>query len=309
MALRVTLRQLEYFVAVGEQGSIAQAAQRLRISAPSISTAISQLEAELGVQLFLRRHARALVLTPGGHRLMAAARDALRQAEGLLTVAADLRSSVSGPLALGCLSSFAALVLPELRARFEAAWPEVRIAQQEDDHASLMEGLRAGRLDLALTYDLELPPGLRFEPLAPIAPHVVLPPDHPLAANPAVTPGELAAYPMVLLDLPGSTGYFFSAFEALGLAPRIVARSRDMALARSLVANGFGFLLVNLRPLSDIAPDGKPVVYRPLQGGPRALRMGLAWVEGVQPTRVLEAFEAHCRELITPSAIPGVRMD
>ena len=120
MALRVTLRQLEYLVAVGEEGSIAQAAQRLHVSAPSISAAISQLEAELGVQLFHRRHAQGLALTPSGHLILAAARDALRQAELVLTLAADLRSSVSGPLALGCLSSFAALVLPELRARFEA---------------------------------------------------------------------------------------------------------------------------------------------------------------------------------------------
>jgi DNA-binding transcriptional LysR family regulator len=309
MALRVTLRQLEYLVAVGESGSIAQAAGRLHVSAPSISTAISQLEAELGVQLFLRRHAQGLALTPGGHRVMEAAKDALRQAERVLVLAADLQSSLSGPLAIGCLSSFAALVLPELRARFEAHHPDVRIRQVEDDHAHLMDGLREGRLDLGLTYDLEVPAGIRFEPLAPIRPHVILPPDHPLADRPAVTPADLAGHPMVLLDLPGSTGYFLSAFEAAGLSPRIAARTRDMALARSLVANGFGFLLVNVRPLSDLAPDGKRIVYRPLSGGPRALRMGLARLDGLHRTRVVEAFEAHCRQLVTPGSIPGLRTD
>lgn len=65
MPLRITLRQLEYFVAVGECGSIAQAAERLNISSPSISTAISQLEAEFGLQLFIRRHAYGLSLTQG----------------------------------------------------------------------------------------------------------------------------------------------------------------------------------------------------------------------------------------------------
>lgn len=309
MALRVTLRQLEYLVAVGESGSIAQAAGRLHVSAPSISTAISQLEAELGVQLFLRRHAQGLALTPGGHRVLEAARDALRQADRVVALAADLRATVSGPLALGCLSSFAALVLPELRARFESDHPDARVRQAEDDHARLMDGLRDGRLDLCLTYDLDVPPGIRFEPLAPIPPQVVLSPDHPLADRSAVTPGDLAAHPMVLLDLPGSTAYFLSAFEAAGLRPPIAARTRDMALARSLVANGFGFLLVNVRPLSDLAPDGKRVVYRPLAGGPRALRMGLARLEGVRPTRVVEAFEAHCRYLISPRSIPGLQMD
>ncbi|HVG46744.1 MAG TPA: LysR family transcriptional regulator [Rubellimicrobium sp.] len=309
MALRITLRQLEYLVAVGESGSIAQASARLHVSAPSISTAISQLEAELGVQLFLRRHAQGLALTPAGHRVLEAARDALRGVERVLVLAADLGSSLSGPLAIGCLSSFAALVLPELRARFESDHLEVQVRQHEDDHARLMDGLREGRLDLCLTYDLEVPPGVRFEPLAPIPPQVVLSPDHPLADRPALTPGDLAGHPMVLLDLPGSTAYFLSAFEAAGLHPRIAARTRDMALARSLVANGFGFLLVNVRPLSDLAPDGKRVVYRPLSGGPRALRMGLARLDGVRRTRVVEAFEAHCRRWVTPQSIPGLRMD
>ncbi|TNC47312.1 LysR family transcriptional regulator [Rubellimicrobium rubrum] len=309
MALRITLRQMEYVVAVGEEGSIAQAAQRLHVSAPSISTAIGQLEAELGVQLFHRRHAQALVLTPAGHRIMAAARDALRQAERVLVLAADLRSSVSGPLSIGCLSSFSALVLPELRARFERKHPEVEVRQLEDDHAGLMEGLQQGSLDLCLTYDLEVPPGIGFEPLAPIPPYIALPPDHPLVNLPVVTPADLADQPMILLDLPGSTAYFLSAFGPKGVVPQIAARTRDMALARSMVANGFGFLLMNVRPLSELAPDGKPLVYRPLSGGPRALRLGMARLQGMRPTRVTEAFEAHCRALVTPTSIPGIRTD
>ena len=107
-----TLRQLEYLVAVGEAGSVAQAAARLHVSAPSISTAISQLEAELGLRLFVRRHAQALSLTPGG---LGSSRPPATPCEGptaLLPLAADLGAALSGPLAIGCLSSFAALVLP-----------------------------------------------------------------------------------------------------------------------------------------------------------------------------------------------------
>jgi DNA-binding transcriptional LysR family regulator len=292
MALRVTLRQLEYFVAVGELGSIAQAALKLHVSAPSISTAITQLETELRLQLFVRRYAHGLTPTPGGRRMLAAAKDVLMRADHFLTLASDLQASLSGPLALGCLSSFAAMVLPELRARFEAEFPQVRVHQVEEDHAHLMDGLKAGSLDLCLTYDLDLPAGVRF---------------HPLADSPAITPRDLAEHPMVLLDLPGSTSYFLSAFETAGMSPRIAVRTRDMALARSMVANGFGFTLVNVRPLSDHSADGKRIIYRPLSGGPRALRMGLARPEGLHRTRVVEAFEAHCRALITQDSIPGLR--
>ena len=66
MPLRFTLRQLEYFVAVGEEGSIAAASETLNVSSPSISAAIAQLEAEFGLPLFVRKHARGLSLTPRG---------------------------------------------------------------------------------------------------------------------------------------------------------------------------------------------------------------------------------------------------
>lgn len=57
MVLRFTLRQLEYLVAVGELGSVTEAAERVNVSAPSVSAAISQLEREFGITLFVRRHA------------------------------------------------------------------------------------------------------------------------------------------------------------------------------------------------------------------------------------------------------------
>jgi DNA-binding transcriptional LysR family regulator len=198
--------------------------------------------------------------------------------------------------------------MPELRESFEAGAPDVRVAQVEDDHEGLMARLLDGALDLALTYDLPRPPGIGFEPLAALAPHVMLAAGHPLAAAAFVTPADLAPHPMVLLDLPGSTGYFLSGFEAAGLAPRVAVRTADMALARSMVANGFGYGLVNVRPLSDLAPDGKRVEYRPLRDGPGPLVMGLARAEGAGRTRVVAAFEAHARARITPDGIPGLRM-
>ncbi|MBE7246969.1 MAG: LysR family transcriptional regulator, partial [Actinomycetospora chiangmaiensis] len=61
--MRFTLRQLEYFIAAGQTGSITLASERIHISKPSISTAIAHLERELSVQLFVRHHAQGLTLT------------------------------------------------------------------------------------------------------------------------------------------------------------------------------------------------------------------------------------------------------
>lgn len=80
MPLRFTLRQLEYLVAVGECGSIVLAADRVNVSSPSISAAIAQLEQELGLQLFVRRHANGAV--PDRRRAAHGGRSAKRAGGG-----------------------------------------------------------------------------------------------------------------------------------------------------------------------------------------------------------------------------------
>ncbi len=112
MPLRFTLRQLEYLVAVGEAGSIAVAAERVNVSSPSISSAIGLLEEEFGLQLFVRKHAQGLALTQAGRQFMAQAKHVLGQAELLNRLADDISGNVQGPLAVGCLLTFAQLMVP-----------------------------------------------------------------------------------------------------------------------------------------------------------------------------------------------------
>lgn len=80
MHANFTLRRLEYFIAVGEAGSIAGASEKLKVSSPSISAALAQLEDEVSAQLFVRRRARGMELTSGGRRLFDEAKKVLRHA-------------------------------------------------------------------------------------------------------------------------------------------------------------------------------------------------------------------------------------
>ena len=79
--IRVTLKQLSYFVAVADAGSLAGAAKILHVSQPSISAALSAIENTLDVDLFLRHHAQGVTLTPTGRQLLGAARAILAGAE------------------------------------------------------------------------------------------------------------------------------------------------------------------------------------------------------------------------------------
>jgi DNA-binding transcriptional LysR family regulator len=307
LPLRFTLRQLEYFIAVGEAGSVALASKRVNVSSPSISAAIAQLETEFGLQLFLRRHAHALALTAAGRQLMVEARRALAAAEALTTLASDIGSEISGPLAIGCLKTFAPLILPELRHQFEVAHPAARVTQYELDHADILEGLLRGEIDIGLTYDLAVPGDVAFQPLATLDAWVIVAPSHPLAGKPEIVPEDLLNEPMVLLDLPYSGDYFLGLFDRIGTAPIIAERTRDMAVLRSLVANGYGYSLINTRTIQDQAPDGKRLAFVPLKGGLRPLKLGLATARAEFPRTMTTAFAEHCRAMIAKSGLPGCK--
>ena len=305
MALRFTLRQLEYFVAVGEEGSISQASERVNVSSPSISAAISQLEDEFGLPLFVRKHAHGLSLTQAGRQFMAQAKQVLQEADALNRLAGDISGNVQGPLNIGCLVTFAQVLLPAIRRQFELKYPDVRVSQIEADQLALIEQLRRALIDVALSYDLEIPPDLEFVPLRSLPPYAMVPEGHPLARQNEVEVAELLDYPMVLLDLPLSSNYFLSFFDQTGRKPRIVERTRDMAVVRSMVANGFGYAIANIRPYSDLSPDGRRLVFIPLKGDQRPMQLGLILPEGARNVLTVNAFIDHAATVIRDWNYPG----
>lgn len=308
MPLRFTLRQLEYFVAVGETSSIALASEKMHVSSPSISTAISQLEAEFGLQLFVRNHGKGLSLTQAGRQMMVKAVLILAEAEALNRLVGEISGNVQGNLSIGCLLTFAQILAPQLRRSFETRYPLVQVSQVEQHQQEIFNSLRSGEIDVALTYDLEIPDDLEFTALVKLPPYVTLPEAHPLAHLQAVSVDQLKDLPMVLLDLPFSSDYFLSFFRNAGVKPVIAERTRDMAVMRSLVANGFGYSIANIRPLNDVAPDGRKLRFVPLVGDVRPMLLGLVMAKGAANVLTVAAFVDHCREHVTEFSVPGMNM-
>lgn len=304
--MRYTLRQLEYFIAAGETGSITLASERVHISQPSISTAISHLERELGVQLFVRHHAQGLSLTPIGQMMLKEAKRLVENAEGLYALASEATSQVRGQLNVGCFITLAPLVMPELAHSFEEAYPGTRIHQVEHNQERLMAALHHAEIDIALAYDLQLPDEVEFRQLASLPPQAWVSETHPLAQQPATTLGELAQLPFILLDLPVSREYFLALFMKEGLEPKIVARSTHQEVVRTMVANGYGYSLANVRPRSDFALDGKRIARVRIAGDHRPMRLGLATLANYRKSQLVEAFQSHCRSFISDAYIPGM---
>ncbi len=303
MALHYTLRQLEYFVAVGDEGSIVKASRKVNVSSPSISAAITQLEEEFELRLFVRKHAQGLTLTPAGQQFLGQARRVLQEASEMSRLADKLSGEVQGQLKVGCLLTFAQLIVPSLRREFEQQFPKVSVSQTELDQLEIFEMLRSAQIDVALSYDLDIPNDIAFIPLLELPPYVMVGEKHPLAHLSTVTLSDLNDHRMVLLDLPHSSEYFLSLFDQSGVQPEIVERTKDMAVLRSLVANDFGYSIANIRPKNDLAPDGKPLRFLPFSGALRPMNLGIALVDELANVLTVQKFVEHCRNHIGKSPL------
>jgi DNA-binding transcriptional LysR family regulator len=296
-----TLRQLEYFVAVAEAGTVTGAAAQVHLSQSAMSTALADLERSLGVQLLLRHHARGITLTPAGERLLVAARQLLGQAEDLQVMAGDLGDDLAGHLTLGCFAILAPFVLPPVLAAIDEGLPGLYVATTEEPLDRLETGLLEGRLELAIGYDIGFGDDVERTPLFPVAPHLVLPVGHRLAKRKKVGLGQLADEPMVLLDLPHSRDYFARLFAADDVTPNIRYRTHSAELARALVARGLAYTVLNLRPDSDLSLEGRRYVTIPLDVGDQpnaSLRVVLLHPAGSRPTRRAQAVSDVCRRVL-----------
>ncbi len=304
--MRFTLRQLEFFVMVAETGTLTRASELLRISTPSISAAISALEKELKVQLFIRHHAKGVSITPEGRQVLKEAKLIVERAQNLPQLAGDLGEKISGPLSIGAMTTLAATVVPQLASKFVKQHPDINLTFVEAAQDELMRKLFNSEISFALTYDISLHGDMRFTKLIDLPPHVLLPDNHHLAKEESIDLASLADEDYVMLDLPLSYEYFISVFKANDVKPKIRYRSPNIEFIRSTVANGFGYSLINTKPKSHYALDGKKLRSIPLLHGEKtAITLGLATIHRPYTTRLQRSFEDFCKQHITQKTIPG----
>lgn len=291
MSVGFTLVQLRYFVIAAECGSMTAAADKLCIAQSAVSSATTNLEHDLRVQLFIRHRARGLTLTSAGERLLHQARDLLARARDVEAEARGSGGSLTGPVTIGCFVTLAPYYLPALFSACNSHYPglELNVLEAEAEH--LHQSLRTGGIDFALTYDLSTPTDtdLHRETIDHAPAHVIVPAGHRLADRTAVDLADLAPDPMVLLDLPYSRDYFRALVAASGAAPDVCYRSQSYETVRSLVAQGLGYSILNQRPRTSQTYGGGEVVALDLHGEHPSLEVTITVVEGVRQTARAQA--------------------
>jgi DNA-binding transcriptional LysR family regulator len=251
------LRVLRYFVAAAERGNVTEAARELNVSQPSVSLAIARMEGALGVELFVRQHARGVALTPAGSEVLLEARKLLSQASDFLLAASSVGQALRGTLSIGCLSYLVPSFLPAILKGFLDLHPEIDVSFREGDQDTLQAALANGEIEIAITYDLLLARRFTVRQLLELPPYLLLPERHRLARRPYVTLRDVAAEPCVLLDLPISREYFASVFGAVDLKPLVRYRTASVEAVRSFVGNGLGYSVLNHPSRTGTTYDGR----------------------------------------------------
>jgi DNA-binding transcriptional LysR family regulator len=293
-----TLRQLGYFVAAADAGSMTGASRAAHVSQSAISFAVADLERELGTQLFIRHHAHGLSLTPAGHRVIVDARELLARAAGLADEARELGDGLTGSLGIACYDTIAPFLMPRQVAGFAEKQPAVQLDLREGTMTDLHHLIRSGGSELMIAYDLDIARDIALTPLRHTRPYVLLPPGHRFADREEVEIEQLVDDPLVLLDQPQPSKYFLGLFEAAGLTPTIGHRTSSFEMVRSLVARSLGYSLLIQRPATDASYEGLPLVCLPLVRPPYTLTIVIGAAKGAKPTRRATAFVEHCLDVL-----------
>jgi DNA-binding transcriptional LysR family regulator len=249
----MTLRQLEYLVAIAETGSFTLAATRLHVSQPTLSQQIRTLELETGVQL-IERLSRGVKLTPAGKAMYAEAQATLASARRAMESSRRAAAQEPQLLTLATVRSLAVAVLPVTVKRWHERHPEMSVRMLEfASRVHVAAAVREGRADLGIGPLPDEWPGARVE-LGWEQLVLVLPPSDPVARTTGdVRLQELASRDWVLYEAGHGLGdQALAACQAAGFEPQPAVQTASVEAAARLAAAGIGPALV---PIKNVPSD------------------------------------------------------
>lgn len=196
---RVSLRQLEYFVAVAQNRSFRRAAEKLGVSQPTLTAQIAALEQSIGARLF-ERHRSGTMQSPVGRELLRDARRVLEEFEGFIDRVHALTSGPGGTYRLGVARTVGPYMLPHVLPTIHREYASVKFHVREDVPGALEDGLVDGQYDLII---IPLPIGARQlahvslcrEPLK-----LVLPLEHRLARRARIQEDDLVGEQVLAIE-------------------------------------------------------------------------------------------------------------
>jgi LysR family cyn operon transcriptional activator len=271
----VEIRQLRYFLAVAETQNFTRAAERLRVTQPSVSQQVARLERQLGAAL-LRRIGKRVQLTEAGALFRDGAETVLRKLERARESVRDVAHLLTGHVELGVIPALHVAWVPGMLERVSRAHPGVAVGVLERASSTIETELEAGRMDLGFGLVTHQSPGVRYERLVSEPFCMIVQGGRAAAARRAVDLAELDGVRLVLLP---------ASFDMRRAADELLRRAR----ARPRVAYEIGSIDSVLATVARVGtPTLLPAVALrgreslglralPLAGRTRPIDFGLLW--------------------------------
>jgi DNA-binding transcriptional LysR family regulator len=288
------IRQLRYFVAVAQRGSVSAAALDLNLSQSALSETLRKLEVELGVQL-LERSSRGVAPTPAGDALLTEATEAIARFDAALDAARHAARGQTGRLRVGFEAAGAGRLSTQSRARFLARFPHVRLEPRRFEWGGEVPALREGECDVAFAWLPADLTGLRWEIVASEARFAGLAAGHRLAGREELSVLELNDEPIMWTRRAPRYWVDWWAVNPRpdGSEPRWGPENENVEEMLEQVADGSAYCIA---PASMTEYYARPdLVWIPI-ADVDPLRIALAWRER-DASPLVAAFAAVVREL------------
>ena len=295
----MNLQQLRFLREAARRGfSLTRAAQALGTSQPALSRGILELEAELGVDVFLRHGKRILGLTDPGRAVLERAERVLAEIDGIERVTADYRARDDGELRIATTHTQARYALPNVVREFRRRYPAVRLTLLQGSPTQITQLLRSREVDFAIATevpeeadDLFVIPAFEWEHV------VIVPRRHPLLGQP-LSLHALVRHPLITyVEEYAGRRRIDRAFAAVGLHPDIVLSAIDSDVIKTYVGVGLGVGIV-----TGLAWD--PKVDRNLAMMPAGALFGMNSVKlAVRRDAFLRGYALSFIELFVPGDV------
>ncbi len=303
----MNFQQLRYVrAAIQNNLNLTEAANRLFTSQSGVSKQIKELEAELKIEIFVRRGKRLVGLTKAGEHAARVIEKLLHEADNLKRLSQQFAHENKGRLIVAATHNQASYVLPGVLVRFSEQFPDVEVELRQGTPRYVADMLLRGEADVGIaTEAVDVVPELQTYTCFTWEHVAIVPPGHPLTALAAPTLADIARYPIITYN-PEFSGrsQINSAFEEAGLEPDIRLTAMDADVIKTYVRLGMGVGIVAQMAVDNATSDA----LVPLPGSNRFFRSSttkIATLKGSLLRNYAYQLIAMCAPHLDPAVLAG----
>lgn len=240
----VTFKQLQVFVCIAQSHTFAQAADKMCLSQPALSSALKKMEQQLGGSLFART-TRKVELSPEGLQFLPVAQRLLADWHEAFADLHNLFSLGRGKLSIAAMPSFAAGGLPDILQRYKTEFPNIKLSVNDVVMESVIKDVQAGRAEIGFSFENEHLEGLDFHPIFTDHFIAVLPVNHPLSQHKTLSWSQITLYPFVAMNKGSAIRQWIDSYiQENQMSLDIVVEASQLATLGQFVKHDLGVSIV-----------------------------------------------------------------